>query len=82
MKVVLLLFEEIFGLKVNFHKSMLFGINVSNSWLHYAIMVIKCKHCPIPFFYPGLPIGGDPKKIDVWYCLVERIEDGYQVRRV
>jgi len=33
MRVVLLLFEEISGLKVNFNKSMLTGVNVNESWL-------------------------------------------------
>jgi len=60
-------------LKVNFHKSMLFGVNVPDSWLHYAALVMKCKHGHIPFLYPGLLIGGDPRKIHVWYPLVERI---------
>ena len=34
LKVVLLLFEVISRLKVNFHKSRLFGVNISDSWLH------------------------------------------------
>lgn len=33
MRAVLLLFEEASGLKVNFHKSMLTGVNVTDSWL-------------------------------------------------
>ena len=33
MHVVLLLFEEISGLKVNFHKSILTGVNVNETWL-------------------------------------------------
>lgn len=34
LKDVLLLLEDISGLKVNFHKSMLFGVNVNESWSH------------------------------------------------
>jgi hypothetical protein len=33
LKALLLLFEASYGLKVNFHKSMLFGINIHDSWL-------------------------------------------------
>jgi len=33
MRVVLLLFEQVSGLKVSFQKSLLTGVNVSNSWL-------------------------------------------------
>ncbi|XP_024634465.1 uncharacterized protein [Medicago truncatula] len=73
MRAVLLLFESISGLKVNFHKSMLFGVNVNNSWLHEAAVVMNCKHGRIPFLYLGLPIGGDPRKLQFWQPLVERI---------
>ncbi|GAU44846.1 hypothetical protein TSUD_400470 [Trifolium subterraneum] len=66
LKAVLLLFESILGLKVNFHKSMLFGINISESWLHEAASVMRCKHGRIPFTYLGLPIGGDPRKLYFW----------------
>jgi len=75
MKAVLLLFEAISGLKVNFHKSMLFGVNVSDSWLHEAVVVMHCKHGRIPFLYLGLPIGGDPRKLQFWQPLVERIRN-------
>jgi hypothetical protein len=58
--VVLILFEEISGFKINFDKSMLFGVNVIESWLHEATSVMNCKHDRLPFLYLGLPIGGDP----------------------
>ena len=73
LKAVLLLFESISGLKVNFHKSMLFGVNVNDYWLHEAVVVMYCKYGRIPFLYLGLPIGGDPRKLQFWYPLVERI---------
>jgi hypothetical protein len=34
MRAMLLLFEEVSGLKVNFQKSMLTRVNVSDSWLN------------------------------------------------
>jgi len=36
MRAVLLLFEDMSGLKVNFNKSMLTGVNVNHSWLREA----------------------------------------------
>ena len=74
LKFLLRLFEFTYGLKVNFHKSMLYWINVSDSWLHEAASVMHCKHGRLPFLYLGLPIGGDPRKIFFWYPLVERIK--------
>ncbi|XP_024636429.1 uncharacterized protein [Medicago truncatula] len=40
MRAVLLLFEALSGLKVNFHKSMLVGVNISDSWLNEAASVL------------------------------------------
>ncbi|GAU35536.1 hypothetical protein TSUD_155670 [Trifolium subterraneum] len=73
LKAVLILFESISGLKVNFNKSMLVGVNVNDSWLHEAASVMNCKHGKLPFLYLGLPIGGDPRKLQFWYPLVDRI---------
>ncbi|GAU44567.1 hypothetical protein TSUD_367230 [Trifolium subterraneum] len=73
LKAVLVLFESVSGLKVNFHKSMLFGVNVADSWLHEAAVVMGCKHGRLPFMYLGLPIGGDERKLQFWYPLVDRI---------
>jgi len=73
LKVVLHLFEEISRLKVNFHKSMLFCVNVVESWLHEATLVMNCKHGRLLFVYLGLPIGGYPRKVNFLYMLVERI---------
>lgn len=56
LKNVLVLFEKIYWLKVNFHKSKLFGINV-------AVVVMNCKHGCLPFAYLGLVIVGDLRKL-------------------
>jgi hypothetical protein len=74
LKAMLILFESVSGLKVNFHKSMLYGVNSSDSWLHEAASVLHCKHGRLPFLYLGLPIGGDPMKIVFWYPLADRIK--------
>ncbi|KAK2389767.1 hypothetical protein QL285_063335 [Trifolium repens] len=59
LRVVLVLFELMSGLRVNFHKSMLVGVNISDSWLHEAATALRCRVGKVPFIYPGLPIGGD-----------------------
>ena len=50
LKVVLILFEVIPRLKFNFHKSMLFEVIVSDSWLHEDASIMHCKHSRLPFF--------------------------------
>jgi len=53
-----MIFEQVYGLKVNFYKIMLTGVNVSDSWLHEAVMVLNCRVGDFAFVYLGLPIGG------------------------
>ena len=43
LKALLLLFEVTSGLKVNFYKSMLVGVNDPDSWLNKASIVPNCK---------------------------------------
>jgi hypothetical protein len=66
LRAVLFLFEAMSGLKVNFHKSLLVGVNVSDSWLNEAAFVLGCKVGKVPFLYLGLPIGGDPMRLVFW----------------
>jgi mannosylglycoprotein endo-beta-mannosidase len=62
-RAVLVIFEAMSGLKVNFHKSMLVGVNEAESWLAEAAAVLGCSVGRIPFMYVGLPIGGDLRRL-------------------
>jgi len=61
------------GLKVNFHKSMLTRVNILDSWLHEAALVMNCCVVTLPFMYLGLPIGGDARRLEFWKLVVDRI---------
>jgi len=78
-RVVLLILEQLSGLKVNFHKSMLTGVNVTNSWLSEVARVLNYRVGTFPFMYLGLPIGGDPRKLDFWRpiltCIISRLSN-------
>jgi len=73
MRAVLLVFEEVSELKVNFHKSMHTGVNVSESWLSEVAIVLSCRKGFIPFVYLGLPIGRDALKLGFWKLVIDRI---------
>jgi len=73
IRAVLMSFEQVSGLKVNFNKSLLTGVNVSTSWLHEAALVLHYRVGNFPFMYLGLPIGGDPRKLDFWKPIVNSI---------
>ena len=74
MRAILMLFEAISGLKVNFTKSQLFVVNVHLSWLTEAALVLKCKVGSLPFVYLGLPIGGDARRLSFWDPLITRLK--------
>lgn len=83
LRAGLVLFEAMSGLKVNFHKSSLVGVNINDSWLSEAASVLGCKVGKIPFLYLGLSIGGDPRRLLFWEPVVDRIKSrlsGWQSR--
>ncbi|XP_071740996.1 uncharacterized protein [Rutidosis leptorrhynchoides] len=50
-------FELASGLKVNFHKSCLYGIGVEVDEINHVAGRLGCKVASFPFTYLGLPIG-------------------------
>ena len=74
MRAIPLLFQFLSGLKVNFLKSYLVGVNVASSWLSEAAMVLNCKVGSIPFVYLSMPIGGNSRRLSFWEPLLNRIK--------
>jgi len=74
LQAALVLFEAMSGLKVNFRKSSLVGVNIHDSWLTEAAPVLGCRVGRMPFLYLGLPIGGDPRRLLFWDHIVSRIK--------
>ncbi|GAU11147.1 hypothetical protein TSUD_197710 [Trifolium subterraneum] len=77
LRAVLVLFKTMSGLKVNFNKSMLVGVNILDSWLEEAASVLSCRVGKIPFLYLGLPIlcvGGTSGSS--WWREIGRIREG------
>ncbi|GKD51406.1 putative RNA-directed DNA polymerase [Tanacetum coccineum] len=60
------------GLKVNFNKSKLYGIGVSNVELNSLASTIGCLASQFPCIYLGLPIGANMSRCNHWSPLVER----------
>ncbi|GAU31515.1 hypothetical protein TSUD_332900 [Trifolium subterraneum] len=63
------------GLKVNFNKSMLVGVNIADSWLRAVASALRCTVGKTPFLYLGLPIGGDPRRLGFWEPVLTRIQN-------
>jgi hypothetical protein len=67
LHAVLVLFELMSGLKVNFHKN-------SDSWLNEVALSLHCKVGKMSSLYLGLPIGGDPSRLGFWEPVLNRIK--------
>lgn len=59
IKAVFRGFEMVLGLKVTFHKSCLFGLNVDDDFFTAGSSFLCCKTGYLPFMYLGLPIGAN-----------------------
>lgn len=71
LKAVLRGFELVLELKVNFHKSCTYGVNVSEDFLVAGSNFLCCNVGGLPFIYLGLPLGGSPKRQAAWKPVVD-----------
>ena len=71
---ILKCFEEVSGLRVNYNKSKLYGVGVSESELSDMARWMKCGIGDFPFTYLGLPIGENMRKVGAWNGVVEKFK--------
>jgi hypothetical protein len=69
-KSILRGFHMASGLKVNFAKSCLMGVNVRAEFVELACSFLNCRHGEVPFKYLGLPVGANPRRISTWEPLL------------
>ncbi|KEH37317.1 transmembrane protein, putative [Medicago truncatula] len=61
------------GLKINFFKSSLIGVNVETSFMDMACNFLNCSEGSLPFKYLGLPVGANSRSMSTWEPLVENL---------
>ncbi|KAK2446576.1 hypothetical protein QL285_017365 [Trifolium repens] len=66
LKAILRGFEKVSGLKVNFAKSCVIGVNVSDNFIRLASAFLNCRVGSVPFKYLGLPVGANPRRATAW----------------
>nr|GEW36416.1 RNA-directed DNA polymerase, eukaryota, reverse transcriptase zinc-binding domain protein [Tanacetum cinerariifolium] len=72
--MILNIFYIAFGLKINFHKSNVFGVGISNSEVVSMAACTGCEACSFPFSCLGLPIGSNMSRIANWQILIDRFK--------
>lgn len=66
IKAILRSFELASGLRVNYSKSNLYGINLDDRFLHVASDFLACCIGQLPFKFLGIPIAANPRKYATW----------------
>ncbi|KAL8489976.1 hypothetical protein ACS0TY_025756 [Phlomoides rotata] len=75
MKRVLCHMEALSGLKINFDKCSISGINVEDERLQEVANILGCRVGGIPFSYLGLKVGIDHRRISEWAEILHKIRN-------
>jgi len=73
LKEILRCYELASGLKINFHNSMLVGINLVRSNLDCYARCLNCTLMWTQFKYPGLEVGVNMRKKESWEPVLNKI---------
>jgi hypothetical protein len=73
LKCCLVWFEKISGMRINFHKSKLIPVNLSDDQLHVATHLFGCPVGSFPIKYLGIPLHHDNLKREDIQPLVDKI---------
>ncbi|XP_028090980.1 uncharacterized protein LOC114291133 [Camellia sinensis] len=74
LKWILRCFEIALGLKINYHKSVLCGIGLSDPVLHDFASLFNCKTQRLPLNYLGLPLGASPRRKKTWKPIIDKFK--------
>jgi hypothetical protein len=74
MKLILCIFEELSGLKINFHKSEIFCFGQAKQVENEYKILFGCEIGSIPFRYLGIPIHFRKLKNREWKPIEDRFE--------
>jgi hypothetical protein len=75
IKTILRSFEMVSGLKVNFFKSKLYGINIEENFLRASSSFLHCAVESIPFRFLGIPVGANPRRRATWIPIIESMRN-------
>lgn len=71
---LIILFESMSGLKVNFLKSSIVGFNVPQNWLAEVANVLNCDTSSIHISYLRLAMGANSKRVDTWSNVINLVK--------
>lgn len=66
-------FELVSGLKINFHKSKLAGIEMTEQETRRLAGLLNCRIMKLPFTYLGLSVGGNLRRLSLWEPVLAKL---------
>lgn len=78
LKFLLIGFESLSGLKVNFHKSALVPLNISSDLANNLTVQLGCQLSSLPITYLGVPLHWKKLSTSDWQPLITKIENRLQ----
>ncbi|GJW89767.1 reverse transcriptase domain, reverse transcriptase zinc-binding domain protein [Tanacetum coccineum] len=75
LMTILRCFEEVPGLWVNFNKSKLYGLGVSDKELGNMANGMRCDIGEFPFTYLGLPVRENMSRVNAWKPIVDKFKN-------
>jgi len=70
LKAIFRSYELVSGLRINFHKSSIYGINIDGLFLQAAENFLHCNIGILPLKFLGIPIGANPRKCHTWAPII------------
>jgi hypothetical protein len=74
IKTVLRSFKIVFALKVNFHKSKLYGVNLDDSFLRASSSFLHSEVDSTPFRFLGIPVGANLRRRATWSPILDSLK--------
>lgn len=74
VKLVMLLFQLLFGLKINFGKSVLYAKDPHSDLVSSCASILGCSSGTWPFSYVGLQVGSSPRRKSFWFPVVKKVK--------
>jgi len=74
IKSLLLGFQAMSGLAVNYHKSGLIVVGKEDEWAQNAAAVLGCSWVQLPIVYLGIPLGANMKKAESWKGVIDKVQ--------
>ncbi|XP_028089573.1 uncharacterized protein LOC114289924 [Camellia sinensis] len=74
LKRVLRCFEVMYGLKINYHKSVVCGMGFQKDQTKEFAQTLNCLTKKLPFNFLGLPLGANPRRKSTWVPVIKKVK--------